>query len=84
MSGFLDGKAKILAGKREEAAAELEETLDYLEEAVKMQGEETSDVLLETMSNIGDLRRSLADGREVSQEALDEAQAKLEALLSQA
>ncbi len=82
MSGFLDGKAKILAGKPDEAIVELEETLDYLEEAVKMKGEETSDALLETMSKIGDLRRSLADGQAVSQEALDEAQEKLEALLS--
>ena len=82
MSGFLDGKAKILAGKPDEAIAELEETLDYLEEAVKMKGEETSDALLETMSKIGDLRRSLADGQAVSQEALDDAQEKLEALLS--
>lgn len=82
MSGFLDGKAKILAGKPDEAVAELEETLDYLEEAVKMKGEETSDALLETMSKIGDLRRSLADGQAVSQEALDDAQEKLEALLS--
>ena len=84
MSGFLDGKAKILAGKPDEAIVELEETLDYLEEAVKMKGEETSDALLETMSKIGDLRRSLADGQAVSQEALEEAQEKLEALLSQA
>ena len=82
MSGFLDGKAKILAGKPDEAIVELEETLDYLEEAVKIKGEETSDALLETMSKIGDLRRSLADGQAVSQEALDEAQEKLEALLS--
>ncbi len=82
MSGFLDGRAKILAGKPDEAIAELDETLDHLEEAVKMEGEETSDALLETISKIGDLRRSLAEGQAVSQEALEEAQEKLEALLS--
>ena len=84
MSGFLSGRAKILDGKPEEAVADLAETLDYLEEAVKMKGKETPDVLLETMSKIGDLRRSLADGQAVSQEALEEAQEKLEALLSPA
>jgi hypothetical protein len=36
------------------------------------------------MSKIGDLRRSSADGQAVSQEALEEAQEKLEALLLQA
>ena len=81
MSGFLDGKAKILAGQPDAAVAELEETLDYLRQAVKMKGAETSDALLEAMSKIGDLRRSLADGQDVSQEALEEAQEKLEALL---
>lgn len=81
MSGFLDGKARILDGKPDEAIAELEKTLDYLGQAVKMKGVETSDALLEAMSTIGDLRRSLADGQTVSQEALEEAQEKLEALL---
>ena len=83
MSGFLDGRAKILDGKPDEAIAELDETLDHLEEAVKMKGEETSDVLLETISKIGNLRQSLADGQAVSQEALEDVQAKLEALLSE-
>ncbi len=83
MSGFLNGKAKILDGKPEEAVAELEATVDYLEEAVKMKGTETSDALLEAMSKIADLRRSLADGQAVSREALEEAQEKLEALLFQ-
>ena len=80
-SEFLDGKAKILDGKPDEAVAELEKTLDYLKEAVKLEREETSDALFETMSEIGDLRRSLADGQAVSREALEDAQAKLEALL---
>lgn len=80
-SRFLDGKAKILDGNPDEAIAELEETLDYLKEAAKMKGAETSDALLETMSKIGDLRRSLTDGQAVSQEALEEVQAKLDALL---
>lgn len=80
-SGFLDGKAKIMDGKPDEAVVELEKTLEYLKEAVKLEGEETSDALLETMSKIGDLRRSLADGQAVSQEALEDVQAKLEALL---
>lgn len=83
MSGFLDGRAKILDGKPDEAIAELDETLDHLEEAVKMKGEETSDVLLETILKIGNLRQSLADGQAVSQEALEDVQAKLETLLSE-
>ena len=77
----MDGKAKILDGKPDEAVAELEKTLDYLKEVVKLEREETSDALFETMSKIGDLRRSLADGQAVSREALEDAQAKLEALL---
>ena len=81
MSGFLDGRAKILAGKPDEAIAKLDGTLDYLEETVKMQGEDASDAIHETMSKIRDLRDSLADGQEVSQEALEDVQARLEALL---
>ena len=81
MSGFLNGKAKILDGKPEEAVAKLEKTVHYLEEAVKMKGAETSDALLETMSKIKDLRRSLAEGQAVSREALEEAEEKLDALL---
>ena len=81
MSGFLNGRAKILAGKSEEAVADLNESLDYLEEAAKMTGEETLDALRETMWKIRELRDGLANGQEVSQEALGEAQARLEALL---
>lgn len=81
MSEFVDGKAKILAGKPDEAIDEIEETLDYLKEALKMKGAESSDALIETMSNIDDLRQSLADGQAVSREALEDVQAKLEALL---
>lgn len=81
LSGFVDGKAKILGGKPDEAVAELEKTLDYLKEAVKIKGAETSDALIETMSKIDDLRQSLADGQAVSQEALEDVQANLEALL---
>lgn len=81
LSGFVDGKAKILGGKPDEAVAELEKTLDYLKEAVKIKGAESSDALIETMSKIGDLRQSLADGQAVSQEALEDMQANLEALL---
>lgn len=81
LSRFVDGKAKILGGKPDEAMAELEETLDYLKEAVKIKGAESSDALIETMSKIGDLRQSLADGQAVSQEALEDVQTNLEALL---
>ncbi len=81
MSEFVDGKAKILDGKPDEAIDEIEETLDYLKEAVKMKGTESSDALIEAMSNIDGLRQSLADGQAVSQEALEDVQAKLEALL---
>ena len=80
-SEFLNGRAKILAGKPEEAVAELDETLDYLEEAVKIKGEETPDALRETMWKIRELRDSLANGQAVSREALEDVQAKLEALL---
>lgn len=81
LTGFVNGKAKILDGKSDEALAEIEKTLDYLKEAVKMKGAESSDALIETMSNIEDLRRTLADGQAVSQEALEDVQVKLEALL---
>lgn len=84
MSGFLNGRAKILAGKPEEAVAELNESLDYLEEAAKMKGEETLDALRETMWKIRDLRDALANGQDASQEALEDIQEKLNALLSQA
>ena len=84
-SEFLNGKSKVLDGNPEEAIAELEKTLDYLEEAIKISpGGDTSDVLLDTMANIGDLRRSLTDGQAVSLDTWEEAQEKLEALLSQA
>ena len=81
MSGFLNGRANILDGKHKEAVADLEETLDYLEDAVKMKGEETSDALRETMVKIQELRDSLANGQATSQEALEEIQDKLNALL---
>lgn len=81
LSGFVNGKAKILDGKSEEALAEMEKTLDYLKEAVKVKGAESSDALIETMSNIDDLRQSLANGQAVSREALEDVQARLEALL---
>ncbi|MDE0144972.1 MAG: hypothetical protein OXI53_07965 [Nitrospira sp.] len=83
-SGFLSGKSQILNDNTDEAIAELEKTLDYLEEAIKISpGGDTSDALLDTMANIGDLRRSLADGQAVSLDTWEEAQEKLEALLSQ-
>ena len=81
MSGFLNGRANILDGKHKEAVADLEETLDYLKEAVKMKGEETSDALRETMVKIQELRDSLANGQATSQGALEEIQDKLNALL---
>lgn len=81
-SGFLDGKSKVLAGNPDEAMAELEKTLDSLGEALKVSsGGDTSDALLETMSTIGDLQRSLADGQDVSLDTWEKAQEKLEALL---
>ena len=83
-SEFLNGKSKVLDGNPEEAIAELEKTLDYLEEAIKISpGGDTSDALLDTMTNIGDLRRSLTDGQAASPDTWEEAQEKLEALLSQ-
>ena len=81
LSGFVNGKAKILDGKSDEALAEMEKTLDYLKETVRMKGAESSDALIETMSNVDDLRQSLADGQAVSREALEDVQAKLEGLL---
>ncbi len=81
-SEFLDGKSKVLDGNPDEAIAELEKTLDYLEEAIKISpGGETSDALLDTMANIGDLRRSLTDGEAVSLDIWEAAQEKLDALL---
>lgn len=80
-SGFLNGRAKILDGKPKEAIAELEKTLDYLEQAVRMKGSETSDALREAMANVADLQRSLAEGQAVSQEKLEAAQEKLDSLL---
>jgi len=82
MSRFLNGKAKILASQPDAAIAELEKTLDYLEEAARMKGEETSDAIQATMSKIRDLQDSLANDRTVPQKALEDAQEKLEALLS--
>lgn len=83
-SGFLNGKSKVLDGNPDEAIAELEETLDYLGEAIKVSpGGDTSDALLDTMTDIGDLRRSLTDGQAISPETWGEAQEKLDALLSQ-
>ncbi len=82
-SGFLNGKSKVMNGNPDEAIAELEKTLEYLGEAIKVSGGDTSDALLDTMTNIGDLRRSLTDGQTVSPEIWEEAQEKLEALLSQ-
>jgi len=80
-SGFLNGRATILDGKPKEAIVELEKTLDYLEQAVRMKGSETSDALREAMANVDDLQRSLADGQAVSQEKLEAAQEKLDSLL---
>lgn len=83
-SGFLNGKSKVLDGNPDEAIAELEETLDYLGEAIKVSpGGDTSDALLDVMTKVGDLRRSLTDGLTVSPEIWEEVQEKLEALLSQ-
>ncbi len=81
-SGFLNGKSKVLAGNPDEAIAELEKTLDYLGEALRINsGGDASDMLLATMSTIGDLQRSLADGQDVSLDTWEKAQEKLEALL---
>ena len=80
-SEFLSGRTKILAGKSEEAVAELDKSLDYLEEAVKIKGEETLDALRETIWKIRELRDALANGQGASQEALEDIQEKLDALL---
>lgn len=81
-SRFLDGKAEILAGKYDEAVAMLEETLHHLKTAIRKKGKETSRALLAAaMAKIQDLQRSLADGRDVSREAIDDAQKDLDSLL---
>ncbi len=81
-SRFLDGKAEILEGKYDEAVAELEETLHHLKTAIKRKGKETSQALLDAaMAKIQDLQRSLADGRDVSREEIDDAQKGLDSLL---
>ena len=82
-SEFLNGRSKILSGKPKEAVAELDATLAYLDEAARMQGDAASDALREIMSNIEEFRRSLVDGQTVPQEALEDVQERLEALLSQ-
>lgn len=81
-SRFLDGKAEILEGKYDEAVARLEETLHHLQTAIKRKGKETSRTLLAAaMAKIQDLQRSLADGRDVSREEIDNAQKGLDSLL---
>lgn len=83
-SRFLDGKAEILEGKYEKAVAELEKTLHHLKTAIKLKGKETSRALLDAaMSKIAALQRSLADGRDVSREEVDDAQKDLDSLLGQ-
>ena len=82
-SGFLNGRAKILAGKHEEAIADLGKTLEHLEQAVRMKGSETSDALREAMAKVADLQRAMADGQAVSQEKLEAAQEQLNSLLWQ-
>ncbi len=82
-SGFLNGRAKMLAGKQEEAIADLEKTLEHLEQAVRMKGSETSDALREAMAKVADLQRAMADGQAVSQEKLEAAQEQLNSLLWQ-
>ncbi len=82
-SGFLNGRAKILAGKHEEAIADLGKTLEHLEQAVRMKGPETSDALREAMAKVADLQRAMADGQAVSQEKLEAAQEQLNSLLWQ-
>ena len=81
-SRFLDGKAEILDGKYDEAVAMLEETLHHLKTAIRRKGKETSRALLAAaMAKIQDLQRSLADGRDVSREAIDDVQKDLDSLL---
>ena len=81
-SRFLDGKAEILDGKYDEAVAMLEETLHHLKTAIRRKGKETSRALLAAaMAKIQDLQRSLADGRDVSREEIDDVQKDLDSLL---
>ena len=79
-SEFLNGKANIMDGQSIEAIVKLQETLEHLEQAARLQGGTASEAFHEAISNIEDLQRSLNDGLPVPQEAWEQAQEKLDAL----
>ncbi len=84
-SRFVDGKAEIMNGKYEEARTELEHTLYHLRKTMTMKGADTSRELLDNViDTIARLRQSLADGREVAADTLQQTQEKLDALLDRA
>ena len=81
-SRFLNGKAEILDGEYEKARTELKQTLRHLQKTMTMRGTKASQELLPgVMDNITHIRQSLADGRKVAGDTLQEAQEKLDALL---
>jgi len=82
-SRLLEGKAEILDGKYGEAVDELEEALGHLKNAVGIQGKKTSQVVIDGLvAKLNDIKESLADGQEVSQEKINEAQKELDSLIS--
>ncbi len=79
-SRFLESKAEILDGEYGEAVDELEEALGHLKNAVGIQGKKTSQVVLDGLvTKLNDIKQSLAEGQEVSQGKLNEAQKELDA-----
>ncbi len=82
-SRFLESKAEILDGEYGEAVDELEEALGHLKNAVGIQGKKTSQVVLDGLvTKLNDIKQSLAEGQEVSQEKINEAQKELDSLIS--
>ena len=82
-SRLLDGKAEILEGEYDEAVEKMEEALAHLKNAVGIQGEKTSQVVIDGLvSKLNDIKQSLASGQDVSQEKIDEAQKELDSLIS--
>ena len=79
----MESKAEILDGEYGEAVDELEEALGHLKNAVGIQGKKTSQVVLDGLvTKLNDIKQSLAEGQEVSQEKINEAQKELDSLIS--
>jgi len=82
-SRLLEGKAEILDGEYGEAADELGEALAHLKNAVEIHGKKSSQVVIDgLMAKLQEIKQSLASGKNVSQEQMDEAQKELDALIS--